>query len=49
MKTLDQTLNQKHLKLTKQQVTNTLYKFDHITKEQKEYLDKIDANHIDEN
>lgn len=42
MKTLDQVLNRKKLKLTNSQVTNTLYKFGHITKDEKEYLDKLD-------
>lgn len=43
MLTLDQVLNEKEIKLTKVQVTNGLYKFGHITKEEKEYLDKIDV------
>ena len=42
MLTLDQIFNKKKSKLTKAQITNTLYKLSHITKEEKEYLDEVD-------
>lgn len=40
---LDQVFNKDELKFTKSQVNNGLYKFGHITKEEKDYLDKVDA------
>ncbi|CDI61700.1 hypothetical protein [Lactobacillus helveticus] len=43
MLSLDQIFNKDELKFTSSQVTNGLYKFGHITKEEKDYLDKIDA------
>lgn len=39
---LDQVFNKDELKFTKPQINNGLYKFGHITKEEKDYLDKID-------
>lgn len=43
MLSLDQVFNKNELKFTKSQINNGLYKFGHITKEEKYYLDKIDA------
>lgn len=43
MLSLDQVFNEDELKFTKSQVNNGLYKSGHITKEEKDYLDKIDA------
>ncbi|AFR21445.1 hypothetical protein [Lactobacillus helveticus] len=43
MLSLDKFIDEKDLKFTKSQVTNGLYKYGHITKEEKDYLDKIDA------
>lgn len=43
MLSLDQVLSKDDLKFTEVQVNEGLYKFGHITKEEKEYLDKIDT------
>lgn len=43
MLSLNKFIDEDDLKFTKSQLTNSLYKYGHITKEQKNYLDKIDA------
>lgn len=42
MLNLNQVFNKKDVKFTKSQLTNSLYKYGHITKEQKDYLDSVD-------
>lgn len=43
MLTLDQVFKKDELKFSKLQINNALYKYGHITKEEKEYLDKKDV------
>lgn len=43
MLSLDQVFNKDELKFTDTQVINGLYKFDHITKEEKKYVDKLNT------
>ena len=40
---LPDAFNEKHLKFTQKQVNDALYSFGHITKEEKDYLDKQDS------